>query len=94
MRTEVLGRVLFYVVVTCVAARIWWVCEHVSGNGGKAGVRYILVALVFTWTSVLLGTALKLCGVPSEITSWAFTVAVVITLVCLYKLSHLRIDRE
>jgi len=86
----VLVRSAFYVIVALVVGSVWRLFESVEGNGGKDGLRWILMALFVTWASIALATFGKLCGVGSDITVWSFVGAGVITLYCMVKLVRMK----
>lgn len=72
-------RILVYLIALIVVAVTVYIVDSPQGNGGRYGLRFILVPLFVTHMTYVLSTTLKLCGVSSVYTPWLFTMSSLVT---------------
>lgn len=81
-------RILIYLIALAVVAFTAYAVDSPSGNGGRYGLRLILVPLFVTHMAYVLSTVLKLFGVGSGYTVWLFVTSSLITVGFMAALLH------
>ncbi len=76
-------RLLIYIAALVLVIRKVWIVERPEGNGGKMGLRFLLIPLAFSQLIYVIAVFTKLCDLDSIYTSWWFCLSSVVTIICM-----------